>query len=58
MGGRRHFKCPKCGQIFVRVDEKYIREHPTCSSEFIDGKREEHRDWCPDEEEITEVYSR
>ena len=52
---RRHFECKKCGEIYLSVEERYLRENPLAAEDWIWEKREEHRDWCSKEKEITEI---
>jgi len=55
MSNRRHFKCKNCGEIYLSADEGYLRDNPLAAEGWIWEKKQEHRDWCPDEEEITEI---
>ena len=45
----------KCGEIYLSAEERYLRENPLAAEDWIWEKREEHRDWCSKEKEITEI---
>ena len=52
----RHFKCSQCGEIYLSTYERYLRENPLAAEDYVWKVKQEHLDWCSNnEEEITEI---